>query len=176
VKAIDDLAAAVADASEYDDKVLIEKGIDAREIECAVLGNEDPQASIPGEICPQAEFYSYEAKYVDENGATLLIPAPLTETETAAVRTLALQVFQLLDCAGMARVDFFLERGTGKWYANELNTIPGFTTISMYPKLWEASGLPYRELIDRLISLALERHARRRGLKKSYTPIVTKTA
>ncbi len=174
VKAVDDLAAAVANALDYDDKVLIEKGIDAREIECAVLGNEDPQASIPGEICPNAEFYSYEAKYVDENGATLLIPAPLTEAEAAAVRKLALQVFQLLDCAGMARVDFFLERGTGQWYVNELNTIPGFTTISMYPKLWEASGLPYRELIGRLIDLALERHARRRGLKKSYTPIAAK--
>jgi D-alanine-D-alanine ligase len=174
VKAVDDLAAAVANALDYDDKVLIEKGIDAREIECAVLGNEDPQASIPGEICPKAEFYSYEAKYVDENGATLLIPAPLTEAETAAVRKLALQVFQLLDCAGMARVDFFLERGTGQWYVNELNSIPGFTTISMYPKLWEASGLPYRELIGRLIDLALERHAQRRGLKKSYTPIAAK--
>jgi len=175
VKAIDDLAAAVTKALEYDDKVLIEKGIDAREIECAVLGNEDPQTSIPGEICPNAEFYSYEAKYLDENGATLLIPAPLTEAETAAVRQLALQVFQLLDCAGMARVDFFLERGTGQWYVNELNTIPGFTNISMYPKLWEASGLPYRDLIARLIDLALERHAQRQRLKKSYTPITQRT-
>jgi D-alanine-D-alanine ligase len=174
VKAVDGLAAAVANALDYDDKVLIEKGIDAREIECAVLGNEDPQASVPGEICLKAEFYSYEAKYVDENGATLLIPAPLTEAETAAVRKLALQVFQLLDCAGMARVDFFLERGTGQWYVNELNTIPGFTTISMYPKLWEASGLPYRELIGRLIDLALERHAQHQRLRKSYTPIAAK--
>ncbi|MGD0946079.1 MAG: D-alanine--D-alanine ligase [Candidatus Binatia bacterium] len=174
VKAVDDLAAAVANALDYDNKVLIEKGIDAREIECAVLGNEDAQASVPGEICPKAEFYSYEAKYVDENGATLLIPAPLTEAEATTVRKLAVQVFQLLDCAGMARVDFFLERGTGQWYVNELNSIPGFTTISMYPKLWEASGLPYRELIGRLIDLALERHAQRRGLKKSYTPIAAK--
>jgi len=170
VKTIDDLAAAVATALEYDNKVLIEKGIDAREIECAVLGNEDPQTSIPGEICPNAEFYSYEAKYVDENGATLVIPAPLTEAETTAVRQLAVEVFQLLDCAGMARVDFFLERGTGQWYVNELNTIPGFTNISMYPKLWEASGLPYRDLISRLIDLALERHAQRRRLKDSYAP------
>ena len=174
VKVIDDLAPAVANALEYDDKVLIEKGIDAREIECAVLGNQDPQASIPGEICPHAEFYSYEAKYVDENGATLLIPAPLTEAEATTVRELAVQVFQLLDCAGMARVDFFLERGTGQWYVNELNSIPGFTTISMYPKLWEASGLPYRELIARLIDLALERHARRGQLNKSYTPAARK--
>jgi D-alanine-D-alanine ligase len=175
VKAATDLAAAVANALEYDDKVLIEKGVDAREIECAVLGNEDPQASVPGEICPRAEFYSYQAKYIDDNGATLLIPAPLTEAETAAVRTLAVQVFQLLDCAGMARIDFFLERGTRQWYVNELNSIPGFTTISMYPKLWEASGLPYRQLIDRLIGLALDRHARRRALKKSYTPTAAET-
>jgi D-alanine-D-alanine ligase len=174
VSAVADLAAAVANALEYDHKVLIEKGIDAREIECAVLGNEDPQASIPGEIRPNAEFYSYEAKYVDKNGASLLIPAPLSADEATAVRKLALQVFQLLDCAGMARVDFFLERGTGQWYVNELNSIPGFTTISMYPKLWEASGLPYRELITRLIDLALERHAQRRQLKKSYTPIAAK--
>jgi len=174
VKVIDDLAPAVANALEYDDKVLIEKGIDAREIECAVLGNDDPQASVPGEICPHAEFYSYEAKYIDENGATLLIPAPLTEAEATTVRKLAVQVFQLLDCAGMARVDVFLERGTGQWYVNELNTIPGFTTISMYPKLWEASGLPYRELIGRLIDLALERHARRGRLNKSYTPVARK--
>jgi len=139
-----------------------------------VLGNDDPQASVPGEICPHAEFYSYEAKYIDENGATLLIPAPLTEAEATTVRKLAVQVFQLLDCAGMARVDVFLERGTGQWYVNELNTIPGFTTISMYPKLWEASGLPYRELIGRLIDLALERHARRGRLNKSYTPVARK--
>lgn len=170
VKAINDLSAAVATALEYDNKVLIEKGIDAREIECAVLGNDDPQASVPGEICAHAEFYSYEAKYIDADGATLRIPAPLTESEAARVRSLAITVFQLLDCAGMARVDFFLERGTGTIYVNELNTIPGFTTISMYPKMWEASGLPYRELIDRLITLALERHAQRRRLKKTYTP------
>jgi D-alanine-D-alanine ligase len=174
VKVIDDLAPAVVKALEYDDKVVIEKGIDAREIECAVLGNDDPQASVPGEICPHAEFYSYEAKYVDENGATLLIPAPLTEAEATTVRELAVQVFQLLDCAGMARVDLFLERGTGQWYVNELNSIPGFTNISMYPKLWEASGLPYRELIARLIDLALERHARRGRMNKSHTPVARK--
>jgi D-alanine-D-alanine ligase len=125
---------------------------------------------VPGEICPAADFYSYAAKYVDSGGAALLIPAPLTEPETTAVRELALRVFQLLDCAGMARVDFFLERGTGRWYVNELNSIPGFTTISMYPKLWEASGVPYRALIGRLIDLALERHAQRSRLKKAYTP------
>ncbi len=170
VKTLDNLAAAVATALEYDNKVLIEKGIDAREIECAVLGNDDPQASVPGEICAHAEFYSYEAKYIDTHGATLRIPAPLSESETARIRSLATRAFQLLDCAGMARVDFFLERGTGTVYVNELNTIPGFTTISMYPKLWEASGLSYRDLIERLITLALERHAQRRRLKKTYTP------
>ena len=175
VKTASDIGAAVAFALEYDNKVLIEKGIDAREIECAVLGNENPQASVPGEICPHTEFYSYEAKYVDENGASLVIPAPLSAGETEAVRRLAVQVFQSLDCAGMARVDLFLERGTGQWYVNELNTIPGFTTISMYPKLWEASGIPYRELITRLIELARERHAQRRRLKNSYTPLVHKT-
>jgi D-alanine-D-alanine ligase len=121
--------------------------------------------------CPDAEFYSYEAKYIDENGASLRIPAPLTAAQSAAVRGLALRVFRLLECAGMARVDFFLERATGALYVNEINTIPGFTTISMYPKLWEASGVPYRELISRLIELALERHARRRRLRNTYTPI-----
>jgi D-alanine-D-alanine ligase len=171
VRALEDLARAIAIACEYDNKILIEKGIDAREIECAVLGNDDPRASVPGEISPHAEFYSYEAKYVDEHGATLQIPAPLTEVETAAVRDLAVRVFRVLDCAGMARVDFFLERGTGAWYVNELNTIPGFTSISMYPKMWEASGLPYSQLISRLVELAIERHAQRSRLKKTYTPL-----
>jgi D-alanine-D-alanine ligase len=170
VRAAEELAAAVTTALEYDNKILIEKGVMAREIECAVLGNDLPEASVPGEICPRADFYSYEAKYVDDNGATLLIPAPLTDVETAAVQALAVRVFQLLDCAGMARVDFFLERGTGQWFVNELNSIPGFTTISMYPKLWEASGLSYRELISRLIDLGLERHAQRSRLKKAYAP------
>jgi len=170
VKRLDDLPAAVDTALAYDHKILIEKGIDAREIECAVLGNDAPEASVPGEIRPAADFYSYEAKYVDSGGANLLVPAPLTGAQTAAVQELALRVFQLLDCAGMARVDFFLERGTDRWYVNELNSIPGFTTISMYPKLWEASGVPYRELIGRLIDLALERHDQRSRLKNAYTP------
>jgi D-alanine-D-alanine ligase len=137
-----------------------------------VLGNDAPQASVPGEICPRSEFYSYEAKYVDEAGATLRIPAPLTDVQTARVRELAVQAFQLLDCAGMARVDFFLEHDTGWLYVNELNTIPGFTAISMYPKLWEASGVPYTELIRRLIDLALQRHAQRSRLKKTYVSTV----
>ncbi len=170
VKTLDALTAAIAAAFAYDNKIVIEKGIDACEIECAVLGNDVAQASVPGEIRPAAEFYSYEAKYVDEHGATLMIPAPLTDMETAEVRALAVRVFQLLECAGMARVDFFLDRTSGAWYVNELNTIPGFTTISMYPNMWEATGLPYGELIDRLITLALERHAQRTQLKNSYTP------
>lgn len=170
VKAPDELATAIATALTYDDKVVIERGIDAREIECAVLGNDAPEASVPGEVCPQADFYSYEAKYIDETGATLRIPAPLTESETATIRSMAVRVFQILDCAGMARVDFFLERETGRIYVNELNTIPGFTSISMYPKLWEASGLTYRELIGRLIDLALQRHVRRSHLKRTYGP------
>ncbi len=169
VKSLDTLRAAVQTAFDYDNKILIEKGIDGREIECAVLGNDAPQASVPGEICPQGEFYSYEAKYVDESGAILRIPAPLTEAETVAVQELAVRVFQTLDCAGMARVDFFLAHATGRLYVNELNTIPGFTTISMYPRLWEASGLPCRALIDRLIALAIERYAQRSALKRSYT-------
>ncbi len=167
VKTLDALSTAVRIAFDYDRKVVIEKGIDAREIECAVLGNDEPEVSVPGEIQPHAEFYSYAAKYVDADGAALLIPAPLTEAETATVRRLALQVFRLLDCAGLARVDCFLERGTGQFFANEVNTIPGFTTISMYPKLWEASGVPYGRLITRLIELALQRHDERRRLKKT---------
>jgi D-alanine-D-alanine ligase len=170
VKTADALPAAVAAALEYDDKIVIEKGLDAREIECAVLGNDAPEASLPGEVCPQAEFYSYEAKYLDEHGAALKIPAPLSATQTAAVRALAVQTFELLECSGMARVDFFLERTTQTLYVNEINTIPGFTTISMYPKLWEASGIPYRELVHRLIELARQRHAQRRRLKQTYTP------
>ena len=172
VKTADALAAAVDFALAYDNKIIIEKGIDAREIECAVLGNEDPRASVPGEISPTAEFYSYEAKYVDEHGATLQIPAPLSAAETTTVRALAVRVFQALECSGMARVDFFLERGSGAWFVNELNTIPGFTSISMYPKMWEASGIPYPELISRLIELALERHAQRQRLKQTYTPAI----
>jgi len=168
VNAIEELEAAVRTALEYDTKILIEKGIDGREIECAVLGNDEPQASVPGEICPRAEFYSYAAKYLDEHGAVLQIPADLTEAQTATVRALAVQIFRVLECAGMARVDFFLERGTDRLYANEINTIPGFTTVSMYPKMWEASGLSYRDLISRLIDLALQRHAQRSRLKRTY--------
>jgi D-alanine-D-alanine ligase len=168
VSTLDQLDAAVRDALEYDNKILVEEGIDAREIECAVLGNDDPEVSIAGEIRPNDRFYSYEAKYVDENGATLLIPAPLSEGEAAHVRALAAQVFRELDCSGMARVDFLLDRKTGQIYVNELNSIPGFTSISMYPKLWEASGVSYTDLISRLIDLAIERRDAKKRLRTAY--------
>jgi len=170
VKRAADLAGAVTAALAFDNKLVIEKGVDAREIELAVLGNENPAVSIPGEIRPNAEFYSYDAKYVDDDGAALLIPAPLDAAQTATARELAVQVFQVLECSGMARVDLFLERGTDRFFVNEINTVPGFTSISMYPKLWEATGLPYRDLITRLIDLARERHAERARLRTRFSP------
>jgi D-alanine-D-alanine ligase len=139
---------------------------DAREIECSVLGNDEPIASVPGEIIPGHEFYDYEAKYIDES-SQLLIPAPIDPVLAQRVRDQSIKAFLALDCAGMARVDFLLARATGELYLSEINTIPGFTRISMYPKLWEASGLSYSELIDRLIQLALERHADKRRLQAS---------
>ncbi|MDW8227865.1 MAG: hypothetical protein RMJ60_08725 [Anaerolineales bacterium] len=151
----------------YDRRVLIERGVNAREIEVSVLGNDQPQASIPGEILPSREFYSYEAKYVDGTSG-LLIPAPLPEEKAEEIRRLAIAAYKAIDCAGMARVDFFLERETGQVWVNEINTIPGFTSISMYPKLWEASGLPYPALIDRLIELALERKADRDRTERRF--------
>ncbi len=154
-----ELAHAMTDAARYDRKILVEYAVPgAREIECSVLGNDDPIASVPGEIVPGHEFYDYEAKYIDES-SQLLIPAPLDPALTQRVRDLSIKAFLAFDCAGMARVDFLLSRETGELYVSEVNTIPGFTRISMYPKLWEASGVSYRELIDRLIQLALERHA-----------------
>ncbi|HTP59520.1 MAG TPA: D-alanine--D-alanine ligase family protein, partial [Spirochaetia bacterium] len=151
---------ALVRAFRYDRKVIIEERIEGREIECAVLGNARPLASMPGEIRTGSghAFYDYEAKYIDENGAELLIPAPLDPATADRVRGLAVTAFTVLCCDGMARVDMFLRR-SGEVLVNEINTIPGFTKISMYPKLWEATGIPYRELVDRLIQLALERHA-----------------
>jgi D-alanine-D-alanine ligase len=160
-----ELAPAVELALAFDEKVLVERGVDAREIECAVLGNEEPEVSVPGEVCPTEDFYSYDAKYLNEHGATFRIPAPLSPELTDRIRAMAAAAFRAIECEGMARVDFFLERGSEKVYVNELNTIPGFTSISQYPKLWQASGLPYPALLDRLIALALERHARRRALR-----------
>lgn len=162
-----ELAPAIHLAAKYDRKILVEKGIDAREIECAVLGNDNPRASVPGEIVPVNEFYDYSAKYIQE-GSRLLIPAPLPSRLSRQVQELSLRAFKAVDGAGMARVDFLLERKTDKLYINEINTIPGFTSISMYPKLWEASGVPYRKLIDQLIRLALERHRERSQTRYDY--------
>ncbi len=156
---LDEFARALNKAFRFDNKILIEEFIEGREIECSVLGNEDPIASVPGEIVPQHEFYSYEAKYLDENGALLEIPAKLPPETIDRVMELAVKTYETLCCEGMARVDMFLREDDSLWI-NEINTIPGFTKISMYPKLWEASGIGYAELIDRLIQLALERHER----------------
>ena len=158
---------AIREALRYDSKILIEEFIAGREIECSVLGNETVTASLPGEIIPHHEFYSYAAKYLDANGASLDIPAQLPEPVVKQVQALAIKTFQVLGCEGMARVDFFLKKN-GELYVNELNTIPGFTQISMYPKLWEASGLSYSNLIDKLIQLALERFEREQRLKTSF--------
>ncbi len=163
------LDAALDLAAQYDRKILIEKAVEGREIECAVLGNDHPEASLPGEIIPVNEFYDYEAKYLKE-GSELIIPAKLTKRQTEKVRELAVQAFQAIDCAGMARVDFLLDRRTGEIFVNEINTIPGFTPISMFPKLWEASGVPYPKLIDRLIELALERHRDKARTRYTYEP------
>jgi D-alanine-D-alanine ligase len=145
-----------------DTKVLIEQAIAGREIECAVLGNDQPEASVPGEIVPGEAFYSFDDKYAGASRARLLIPAPLDDAERERVRSLAVRAFRLLECTGMARVDFFLDTAARELYVNEVNTIPGFTSISMYPKLWAASGLPGPQLVARLIDLAYDRHARRR--------------
>lgn len=155
------------EAARYDRKLIVEQGIEAREIEVSVLGNDDPMVSVPGEIVPSREFYSYAAKYLD-GASQLLIPAPLTAEQTQLVRQLALQAYTALDCAGMARVDFLMDRYTEQIWLNELNTIPGFTPISMYPKLWEASGISYAELIDRLIQLAIERYEDRKRSVTSF--------
>jgi len=147
----------VEEACSYDRKVIVEKAVDARELECSVLGNDDPKGSVVGEIIPSREFYDYEAKYRDENSRAV-IPADIPEDTANRIRYMAVAAFQAVDCAGYARVDFLLDRKTGRLYLNEINTIPGFTPISMFPKLWEATGLCYPDLIDRLIELALERH------------------
>jgi D-alanine-D-alanine ligase len=165
-----ELLAAMTVAAAYDRKVVFEQGVrNAREIECSVLGNDDPVVSVPGEVLPSNEFYDYDAKYVD--GKTqVLIPAPLPRRTAAGIQRMALAAYRAIDCAGMARADFFVVRSSGTVYINELNTIPGFTSISMYAKLWQASGLSYSALLDRLIDLALERHARKSGLRRFYDP------
>ncbi len=162
-----ELREAIELAASFDRKIVVEAAVPhAREIEVAVLGNDEPEASVPGEIVPSREFYDYQAKYIDEDSKTL-IPAPLTESQTGEVRRLAIAAFKAVDCAGMARVDFLLAGETGVVYLNELNTIPGFTTISMYPQMWGASGLDYPALLDRLIALALERHGEKQQLRTS---------
>ncbi len=162
----DELAAAIADAQQYDTKVIVERGIIGREFECAVLGNESPEASIPCEIIPSREFYDYEDKYLLDKAQTR-IPADLTPHQTAEMRRLAVDAFRAIECEGMSRVDFLMEASTGLMYINEINTIPGFTSISMYPKMWEYSGVPFGSLLDRLIALAIDRHRIRQSKKYS---------
>jgi len=157
----------VADAFKFDNKIIFEQNIDGREIECSVLGNDYPIASLPGEVITKHEFYSYEAKYLDEAGSRTKIPAKLSKSITKKIQNMAIEVFKTLECSGMARVDFFLQKD-GKIVVNEINTIPGFTKISMYPKLWQASGVSYTELIDKLIILALEKYQEEKNIGTDY--------
>ena len=161
-----ELRAGLRLAARYDQKVIVEQGLHVRELECSVLGNEDPVASVVGEIVPAGEFYDYHAKYHSDE-TRLIIPADLPAETAAQIRRLAVDAFRAIDAAGLARVDFFLEISTGRIYVNEINTMPGFTAVSMYPKLWEASGIPYPALLDRLIELALERHAERAAIQRT---------
>ncbi len=162
-----DLLEGLMEAGRYDRRVVVERGVEAREIEVSVLGNEEPEASVAGEIIPSDEFYSYRAKYIDD-ASQLLIPAPIDEATAAEARRLAVEAFKAIDGAGMARADFLLDRNSGKLYLNELNTIPGFTQISMYPKLWNATGIDYPTLMDRLIELAFQRQRQKDRLLRSY--------
>jgi len=164
---VEETAAGIIEAARYDRRILVEKGINAREIELSVLGNQAPRVSIAGEIRPTAEFYSYEAKYHDDS-SELLIPAPLSQEQVELFQDYALRAYQAIACEGMARVDFLLDKDNDQIYINEVNTIPGFTPISMYPKLWEASGLAYSDLIDELIQLALQRKAEQDQLIRKY--------
>ena len=172
----DELRNGLDEASRYDRRILAEWAVPAaREIEVSVLGNEEPSASLPGEVVPSREFYDYVAKYLDEgeDASELLIPAPLDETVTKQIQAQAIEAYRAIDGAGMARVDFLLSRTTGEVYLNEINTIPGFTSISMYPKLWEASGVPYARLLDWLIDLALDRHAENARSERVFRPVGT---
>jgi D-alanine-D-alanine ligase len=165
VKKKEMLAKAMNFAFQFDTRVMIEKTVDCREIECAVLGNDNPAASVLGEIIPQHEFYSYEAKYIDPEGAKMKIPAQIKSSLAAKIRKAAVEGYMVLGCSSMARVDFFLDKKTNKFYLNEINTLPGFTSISMYPKLWEATGLKYSDLLDKLIALAFDRHKKKLEIK-----------
>ena len=162
-----DLYEGLLDAARFDRRILVERGVNAREIEISVLGNDDPRASVPGEIIPRQDFYSYSAKYEDDSTG-LLIPAPLSEDTTKQIQDIAVKAYKAIDCAGMARVDFLLDKDSQEIFLNEINTIPGFTRISMYPKLWDASGLTYSKLIDRLIELAIERKTDRDRTERKY--------
>jgi D-alanine-D-alanine ligase len=164
VRNLEELMAAIELASSFDRKVIVERGITGREFECAVLGNEDPRAATPCEVLPSRDFYDYEDKYLLDQAQTV-IPADLSSEQTAEMQRLAVECYKAVECEGMARVDFLLETATNQLYINEINTIPGFTSISMYPKMWEYSGLPMAKLIDRLIELALERHAAKQRLR-----------
>jgi len=164
-----ELEAGLYEAARYDRKIVVEQGIEAREIEVSVLGNDTRIVSVPGEIIPSREFYSYAAKYLD-NASQLLIPAPLSSREVRRIQEIALKACAVIDCAGMARVDFLMDKRSGEIWLSEINTIPGFTPISMYPKLWEASGISYTELIDRLIQLALERFEHRQRYSARFDP------
>jgi len=166
VRNLEELLPAVDLASSFDRKVIVERGITGREFECAVLGNDEPVAATPCEILPSRDFYDYDDKYVLDQAQTV-IPAHLSPEQTAEMQRLAIECYQAVECEGMARVDFLLEAATGKFYINEINTIPGFTSISMYPKMWEYSGLPMPKLIDRLIELAIERHSTKQRLRYS---------
>jgi D-alanine-D-alanine ligase len=170
ISKVDDVVAleqAIDVARQFDRKVIVEVAVNQpRELECAVLGNDDPSPSLPGEIIPAGEFYDYEAKYLHDD-SKLIIPASLTDDQTTQIQTMAKAAFKAIDCAGMARVDFLMDGSSGQLFLNEVNTIPGFTTISMYAKMWEASGTSYPQLLDRLIELALERHTQKQTLRTS---------
>lgn len=165
-----DLGEGLLEASKFDRRILIERGVNAREIEISVLGNDDPRASVAGEVLPSRDFYSYESKYVDGSSG-LSIPAEISEELSDQIRAMAIKAYKAIDCAGMARVDFFLDKDNDNFYLNELNSLPGFTSISMYPKLWQASGLPYNELVDELIKLAFERKFERDRTERSFRSI-----
>lgn len=163
-KSCEELKAALELASQYDRKIIVERGIVGREFECSVMGNDEPIAAVPCEILPSREFYDYEDKYV-LNKAQTVVPADLTEQQTREIQRLAVAGYQAVECEGMARVDFLMDAATGEFFINEINTVPGFTSISMFPKMWEAAGIPYPKLIDRLIELALERHRERQATR-----------
>jgi D-alanine-D-alanine ligase len=168
VKRAEDLEEAVDLAFEFDRKIVMEEGLDAREIEIAILGNDEPEASLPGEIVPDREFYDYDSKYSADSRTELRIPAPLHAAAVREAQELGVRVFQAVDASGYARVDFLMDRKTGRLYVNEINTIPGFTSISMFPKLWDAAGIEYDELLSRLVDLGLDRHHQRSGLRTDY--------